>query len=401
MTYLRFYDNPYETEYTARIISVKAGKKDYLVTLDQTIFYPEGGGQPSDTGWINGIPVTFVEKKEGVVIHHLSGQPGGEKAECRLDWQHRFDYMQQHTGQHILSGVMYRDLGYNTVAVHQGDEYTTIEIDTESIEEAEIHRIEEAAMKIIADNLPVETLWIREDETSAYDLRREPKVSGDIRVVSLQGYDSVACGGVHTAAAGEVRLVKHVQTEKIRGRVRLYWKIGDRAMADYRLKNDIVSALVERFSSQPPELLERVEASIDELTAARRQVNLLESRLAACTARQLVEEGRVIQDSNGDMIFIRTELQDEGKDFLKKVVEGLPADRRWAFGGINHLQDSFQWILAVSGGIEFDFNSHRKDLMAPVDGKGGGRPSVWQGVGTRTEGAEEFFGLFEKILTAG
>ncbi len=401
MTYLRFYDNPYETEYTARIISVEEGKKDYLVTLDQTIFYPEGGGQPSDTGWIDDIPVTFVEKKDGGVIHHLEQEPAGEKAVCRLDWQHRFDYMQQHTGQHILSGVMYRDLGYNTVAVHQGDEYTTIEIDASTIEDEEILRIEEAAMQIIGNNLPVETRWIREDETDAYDLRREPKVSGDIRVVSLQGYDSVACGGVHTATAGEVGLVKHVLTEKIRGRARLYWKIGERAMADYRLKNTIITALVERFSAQTPELLQRIEASIEELTAARRQANLLESRLAACTARQLCDTGSVIQDSKGELVFITTELHEEGKDFLKKIVEGLPADRRWAFGGINNLQDSFQWILAVSGGIGFDFNRHRKELMAPVGGKGGGRPSVWQGIGTRAGGAEEFFTLFEKILTSG
>jgi alanyl-tRNA synthetase len=400
MTYLRFYDDPYETEYTARITSVEEGKNGCLVTLDQTIFYPEGGGQPSDRGWINDIPVTFVEKREGTVVHHLSRQPVGEKAECRLDWQHRFDYMQQHTGQHILSGVMYREFGYNTVAVHQGDEYTTIEIDTPSVEEEEIQLIEKRAMEIISGNLPVETRWIREDETGAYDLRREPKVSGDIRVVSLKGYDSVACGGVHTASAGEVGLVKHIQTEKIRGRVRLYWKIGDRAMADYRLKNTIVASLVERFSAQPPELLQRVEASIDELTTARRQANLLESRLAACAARQLIEEGRVVRTPRGEMVFIAAELQDEGKDFLKKTAEALPEDRRWAFCGMNRLQDSFQWILAVSEGVEFDFNRHRKELMAPVDGKGGGRPPVWQGIAARVEGAGEFFALFEKILRA-
>ncbi|MGC9312756.1 MAG: hypothetical protein ACP5IA_08670, partial [Sediminispirochaetaceae bacterium] len=192
----------------------------------------------------------------------------------------------------------------------------------------------------------------------------------------------------------------HIQTEKIRGRVRLYWKIGDRAMEDYRLKNNIVTALVERFSAQPPELLQRVEASIDELTAARRQADLLESRLAACTARQLFEEGRVVRTGQEETVFITAELQDEGKDFLKKIAEALPEDRRWAFCGMNRLQDSFQWILAVSEGVEFDFNRHRKELMAAIDGKGGGRQSVWQGIAARAEGAEEFFSLFEKILRA-
>ena len=402
MTILRFYENQYETEYNAIITSVIRKEEEYLVTLDQTIFYPEGGGQPSDRGWINEIPVTYVEKKNGEVIHHLRGDPAGEKASCRLDWKHRFDYMQQHTGQHILSGVLYRGLGYNTVAVHQGEEYTTIEIDTESIEQDEVRRVEEQAMELIARNLPVQSTWIGDDETGGYDLRREPKVKGDIRVVSLEEYDSVACGGVHTASTGEVGLVKHVQTEKIRGRARLYWKIGGRAYEDYRLKNDIAAVLVERFSAQPAELLCRIDAVVEEMTSLRRRANMLESRLAVCTARRICDEGREIMTPSGAVLFLTAETREEGKDFLKKLAEGIPKqDGMWAFCGINYMQDSFQWIIAVSEGSGFDFNRRRKELMEPIAGKGGGRPPVWQGVGMKADGAEEFVSLFEKVLSEG
>lgn len=400
MTVLRFYENQYETEYSAVITSVEQENDEYLVTLDQTIFYPEGGGQPADRGWINEIPVTHVEKRDGEVIHHLAEKPDGETALCRLDREHRFDYMQQHTGQHILSAVLYRDLGYDTVAVHQGEEYTTIEIETESIEDDEVRQTEQRAMEIIAGNLPIQSVWIRDEESQGYDLRREPKVKGDVRVVSLEDYDAVACGGVHTAFTGEVWLVKHVQTEKIRGRIRLYWKIGRRAYEDYRLKNDIVTSLGERFSSQPGQLLDRIGSVVDEMTSLRRQVNTLEGRLAAQTARQISHEGRELRTASGTILLFTAELREEGKDFLKKLVEAIPArERMWAFCGTNQMQESFQWIIAVSEETGFDFNRHRKELMGPIDGKGGGRPPVWQGVGMKAEGAGEFFSLFEKILS--
>ena len=400
MTELRFYQNQYESEYTASITSVKEGKEEFLVSLDQTIFYPEGGGQPSDIGWINDIPVTYVEKKDGEVLHHLSRKPEGPSAQCRLDWRHRFDYMQQHTGQHILSGVMYQDFGYNTVAVHQGEEYTTIEIETDSIGEDEIRKIEEKSMEIINSNLPVLCEWTREKEIDKYNLRRPPKVSGNIRVVSIQAYDSVACGGVHTGFTGEVGMLKHVQTEKIRGRIRLYWKIGQRAFSDYSLKNEIVAALVEKVSSQPPELVQRVDAVIQEVVTLRRQADLMEGRLAACTAQKIFHEGTVIRAAGGELVFMMIELEEEGKDFLKKLSAGLPADRSWVLCGVNYLQDSFQWIIAVSEKTDFDFNAYRGELMTIIDGKGGGRPPLWQGVGSNLEGAGAFFSKVREKLSA-
>jgi len=398
MTELDFYKDQYQTESAAAIVSMEQKKDICLVQLDRTIFYPEGGGQPADKGWINDIPVLHVEKRDGEVIHHLPQRPSGTQAVCRIDWDHRFDYMQQHTGQHILSGVMYRDFGYNTVAVHQGDAFTTIEIDSNSIPEEVIESIEDRSMEILRRNLSVETRWIKDQQVEDYDLRRKPKVSGDIRIVFIEDYDAVACGGVHTKTTGEVEMIKHVQTEKIRGRVRLYWKIGRRAYEDYRLKNRITTALVERFSAQVPDLLERIQSGMEELIALRRRAGLLESRLAESTALRVLEEGKKISVGRISVNLISLELQGEGKDFLKNLAGGLPQDVPWAFCSVNHLEGSFQWLIAVSEGLSFDFNSRRQVLMEPIGGKGGGRPPVWQGLGTKPEGINDFFQRFENAL---
>jgi alanyl-tRNA synthetase len=395
MSELLYYETPYERSFTATVTEAEPAAQGWAVQLDRTLFYPEGGGQPSDIGWIDNIEVTRVEKQGSQLWHYLVDKPEHNHVRGLIKWSHRFDYMQQHTGQHILSAVMYRRFGYNTVAVHQGDEYTTIEIDRDSIGSDEISEIENAAIELINQNLPLRTKWVKDSEVEEYDLRRDPKVSGDIRLVLLDSYDVVACGGIHTGSTGEVKLVKHVNTEKIRGRVRLYWKIGERAIEDYDRKNKIVQTLGDWFSAQAPELLERVEGSLDELNEQRKRANYMESRVAGLTAQQLLSEAR---PGTGGMPIITAEFNGEGKDFLKKVVQELPDDTPWAACLINHQEQSFQWLIAVSEQLEFDLNPHRKQLLALIDGKGGGRTPVWQGIGSTPEGLPQFFAQFSRLL---
>ncbi len=394
MSELLYYESPYESSFTAKITAVEQVKKEWAVQLDRTLFYPEGGGQPSDIGWINNIAVNRVEKREGKVWHYLAEKPEDTTIEVRglIKWSHRFDYMQQHTGQHILSAVMYRRLGYNTVAIHQGDEYTTIEIDTDSITQEEISEIETVAVEMINRNLPIRSSWVKESELGDYDLRREPKVGGDIRLVKLDTYDAVACGGIHTDSTGEVKLVKHIYTEKIRGRVRLYWKIGDRAIQDYELKNQTVATLVDWFSAPMQDLIPRVESTLRELTEQRKRANELESRVARLTAEQL------LKGAQGTLPVMLSEFEDEGKDFLKKIIQELPNDTEWAACLINHQGESFQWMVAVSEQVDFDFNAQRKELMSLIGGKGGGRPPVWQGIGTQKEGIPQLFKQFSALF---
>jgi alanyl-tRNA synthetase len=407
MSYALYYDTPYETEFTARIVSREETKKGPAVVLDRTLFYPEGGGQPSDVGVLGGAAVRAVKKRDGEILHYLSAEPevdAGEGAvRGRIDWSHRYDYMQQHTGQHILSAVMYRRYGYQTVSVHQGSEYITIEVEADSLDEELIRAFEDEAAALIARNEPVRAVWVSEEEAAGLDLRREPKVSGEIRIVKVDDFDAVACGGIHTATTGEVKLVKHVGTERIRGRQRLYWKIGDRAVRDYRLRTKVTAELSDLLSVPTEGIPERTRGLVEELTALRGEYAALEDRLAAQEVRRLSEAAETIETAESEESAesaesaqsIRAafgEYHGEGKDFLRRLGDAVKeGEERLLLCAVNHSEKGMQWLVAAGPGVVCPFNEHRRELLEPIAGKGGGKPPVWQGVGEEPVGLAEFY----------
>ncbi|MFO7849882.1 MAG: alanine--tRNA ligase-related protein [Spirochaetia bacterium] len=414
-----YYTEPYTAVFTAEVKAIERSKNGAAVQLDRTAFYPEGGGQPADHGVIGGVRVEDVKKAEGKILHYLAVPAEeleeyfreGSEVYCRIDWNRRYDFMQQHTGQHLLSAVMYRDFGYHTVSIHQGSESTSIEIETDSLKDMAILQIEERVLQLISENLSVKAFWIDEKDAPSYDLRREPKVSGDLRIVAVEGYDAVACGGIHTATTGEVRLVRCEGTEKIRGRVRLYWKIGDRAIEDYREKSTIVSELVDLFSSPQEKLLERIRTSSQELVDLRRDYGLLEERTAKLEAGRLLSEAgektpaaerSPASGEKGETAVITASYSGESKDFLRKVADGLCAEPAAAFCGTNLTEKGVQWIVALGEEAEgkIDFNARKEELLAPIEGRGGGKPPIRQGLGTHPDGTEEFFRVFRSFFTS-
>lgn len=402
-TELLYYTEPYSSEFEATVIGVDEDEKGSVVRLDRTAFYPEGGGQPSDLGSIGGARVTDVKKRDAEVLHYLEppldGIEEGVVLGCRIDWRRRFDYMQQHSGQHLLSAVLYRDFGYQTVSVHQGSDDTAIEIEAAALKESEILQIEERVLELIGENRPIRSFWVGEDELSSYDLRREPKVSGRIRIVEVEGYDAVACGGVHTAGTGEVRLVRHAGTEKIRGRIRLHWKIGARAVDDYREKSRIVAELVDLFSSPQQELVSRIGASSKELVELRREYTQLEGRTAALEAERLLAASAVETDED-DLLLITVSYSGEGKELLRKIAEQVAEEPRAAFCGTNESEKGLQWVIALGEEAEesIDFNLKKGELLAAIDGKGGGKPPIRQGIGQNPDGVTELFAAFRRLF---
>ena len=194
-TELLFYNDPYMTGFHARVKAVERANGEFEIVLDRTCFYPQGGGQPADTGSIDGIPVTDVKKKDGLVYHRMPSVPEKEEVDGEINWERRFDYMQQHSGQHILSAVLYRVIGYNTVSVHFGEEYASIETDAEHLTDSELVLLEEESNSLICRNIPIRGTWTTSDNLEGYSLRRETKVTGDVRIVALEDFDAVACGG--------------------------------------------------------------------------------------------------------------------------------------------------------------------------------------------------------------
>jgi len=388
-----YYDEPYRTEFSARVIDVNTSGQECEIVLDRTCFYPEGGGQPSDIGTIEDIPVLHVYKKDGVIYHRVSSTPKTEDVKGKIDWSHRFDYMQQHTGQHIISAVLYQSLGYNTVSVHFGEDYTSVEADTENMEQEELDRLEEEVNSLINRNIPVEENWTTSEDLDEYSLRRPTAVTGDVRVISLEKFDSVACGGVHCRTTGEVGLVKIIGTEKIRGRIRILFKIGGRAYKDYHIKTDAVTKLSTLLSAPLEELPERASAVLEENTQLKQELAALKREKILAEADRMYNTTPPDEDGIRRLGEALTEYENRDiMDLAKHLIRG---------SGIHVClilkeSDSLFWCIGCSDDLEFPFKEARAELLQAIEGKGGGRFPVWQGMGRNPKGIEEFIKVWRR-----
>ncbi len=394
-TELLYYKDPYQVDFNATVLSVKkveSGENIWDVILDKTCFYPEGGGQPSDTGLIDGIQVKQVVKKDGEVFHRMVSPPEIGKVDCRIDWEHRFDYMQQHTGQHILSGALYK-LGYETVSVHQGMSVTTIEIDKSDISEEDLQNVETLSNRIISQNIKLNSTWVSDAQVKELSLRRKSKVSGEIRIISIGDFDQVACGGVHTVTTGEVQCVKSLFVEKIRGHARISWKIGNRVLQEYGEMSHIIAELSSTFSARQPELLLKVNEVLNNFQENKRLYKQLEERFISSQIKELFNKTK----KNNDVFFLTDIFENESKDFLRNFVSLIKTDNKYLVCLINMNNSNFQWILA-SCGIDFPFTENRQNLLSLIGARGGGKAPVWQGVADNTDGIDSFFNALKEIL---
>jgi alanyl-tRNA synthetase len=387
MTEKLFYQNQYQNEFEASVTRAVETRDGWEVYLDRTQFYPEGGGQPSDRGRIDDIPLIDVRKSGDDIAHILPELPKGSRVRGRVDWSWRFDYMQQHTAQHILSAVLYREFGIGTLAVHLGVELLSIEIDREAVDEAILEKVDAQAQELICRNLEVETIWTDEHSVGAYKLRREPAVSGEIRLVNIADYDAAACGGVHCGRTGEVMLVRRAGSEKIRGRLRIFWRAGDRALSDYGKKTALVGRLCELYSVKEDELEERSRRLLDELEGARKEISALRKERAASAARILTEEAESMESG---ISFIAVRFEGEEKNVLRSIAEALAPEGPMLAVLTNELPEGVQWLVHAAVGLDFPFSAHSKELLAPIGGKGGGKPPTWQGIGREISGIQAF-----------
>ncbi len=395
MTEKLFYQNQYQNEFEAAVTRTVEIDGGWEVYLDRTRFYPEGGGQPSDRGRIDDMPLIDVRKSGDDIAHILPGPPKGKQVRGQVDWSRRFDYMQQHTAQHILSAVLFREFGIGTLAVHLGEELLSIEIDREVVDRALLEKLDDHAQELICRNLEVETIWTDDQSVGAYNLRRDPAVSGEIRLVKIGDYDAAACGGVHCGRTGEVKLVRHAGSEKIRGRLRLFWRAGDRALTDYGAKMALIGRLCGLLSVKEDELEERSRRLLEELQGARKEISALRKEKAASAARSLVQQA---ESTESGIFFTAGRFEGEEKDVLRSIAEGLDPEGPMLAVLTNELPDGVQWLVHAAGGLDFPFSSHSGELLAPIGGKGGGKPPTWQGIGREVSGIQAFIDSCRSLI---
>jgi alanyl-tRNA synthetase len=361
-----YLENPYKVEFEARVIEKVTWEQKPALILDQTCFYPESGGQPSDKGMINGIEVINVLAHEAKIIHLVAEDIPVGKVTGKVDWQTRFDHMQQHSGQHILSQCLHELLSAGTLAFHLGETISTLEIDLRNISEEELENIERRANEIVFEDREVKSYFVPEEKIKSVPLRRPPKKKGIIRVVEVSDFDFSACGGTHVRRTGEIGLIKILRLERIRNNVRFEFLCGKRALEDYASEGEIFST-VEKLSS--------------DLKSQKRGRKKLQEQIAHYEAQEIIQEtkGKIIKEVLVDKTaeearFLAINIIRKG-DFV--VLLGLKGEER------GHL------ILACSENLSIDMRELVPQVSALIKGKGGGSPSLVEVAGEEKEYLEQ------------
>ena len=246
-----YYADPFLTDFTATVLDCQPGKNGYLVTLDRTAFYPEGGGQPADHGVLDGAVVTDVHEKNGVILHNVDRAVEiGKTVAGAIDWGRRFDHMQQHSGEHICSGLICERFHCDNVGFHMGADIVTIDFNAD-ISWEELLEIEAKANQYLYENHPIDIQFHRGAELEAIDYRSKKALEGDVRIVAFPGADCCACCGTHVLRSGQVGLVKFLSVQKFREGVRIELLCGKRALEYLSKTWEQAKAIGQRLSVKP------------------------------------------------------------------------------------------------------------------------------------------------------
>lgn len=361
-----YYEDPFLREFTARVLSCEEAGSGWRVTLDRTAFYPEGGGQPADHGLLDGVLVTDVHEKNGVVFHTCSVPVEiGTAVEGKIDWPRRFDHMQQHSGEHILSGILCEQFHCDNVGFHLGAETVTIDYNA-AISWEQALEAEGLANQAVWADRPVEITYPAPEALAALSYRSKRELTGQVRIVTFPGADCCACCGTHVLRAGQVGLVKVLSCQKFREGVRMEILCGARALRYLSSVYGQARAVGQRLSVKPLEIQGAVERLEEELSAAKaRMADLEQTAFAALAAGQA---GR------GDVLLFQSPMRPDSlrrlADAVGKSCGGLAA----VFSG-----EGAKWSYALVRGDGGDIAPLVKELNETLHGRGGGRNGFAQG----------------------
>jgi alanyl-tRNA synthetase len=374
-----YYNDSYTLNFQADVVERTTLRDRPALILDRTYFYPEGGGQPPDTGLINGVPVVDVQTREAdrAVLHVLEAPLPDSRIEGQIDAARRLDHMQHHSGQHILSQALEQAGRARTLSVHMSAESMTIDVDRADFTPDDWAAVEELANQIVREDRVVRAWFPDPDELTALNIRKMPDVVGKVRIVDVGGFDITACGGTHVARTGEIGLIKVVKADRRGNTTRLEFRCGGRALRDYRAKNGVINRLTAALTvgySELPDAIERLQAQNkalqSALEAAKRQ--LAEAEAAALLA--------AAPEKSGYKVVARA-FADRPPEDLRLLAAALTANPGVValFGAAG---EKAQLIFSRSEGIAPDMAALLKIAFAALGaGKGGGRPNMAQGGG--------------------
>ncbi len=408
MTRRLYYEDTELTRFTSRLLRLepqeRAGTTRWAAVLEATGFYPEGGGQPADRGLLEGIAVADVQDREGEVLHFLAAPlqaAPGASVSGEVDTARRADFRRQHTGQHILSAALLAAARARTISANLGEELTTVEVDLPSLGAGALEAAEEEANRIVCRNLPVLLHWVSPEEAARFPLRKPPPAGRErLRIVEIPGVDASACGGLHVSSTGEVGLILYAGQEKIRGRLRLQWKIGGRAWRVLRAQEGVLAELARELTCGVEELPARLRSLKAGLKARELAASAAEARLAELLAQSLGAEAEEL--SPGGPRLICRLLEAEGPALLPTLFQALTAwPRTVVCLAAASTEGGLSWLLGSSEDLNLDLGARLPTLLPLIEGKGGGRGHRWQGKGRRSEGWPALCAELGRLLREG
>lgn len=367
MTEKLFYQDSHLKEFTARVQMCQPKKDAYEVVLDRTAFFPEGGGQYADTGLLGDVRVLDVHERDGI-IYHLTEAPieAGIEVTGKIDWELRFMKMQQHTGEHIVSGLVHARFGYNNVGFHLGSEDCTMDFNGEITKE-ELKEIEWAANEAVSGNLEVQVSYPSKEELEVMEYRSKIEIEGQVRIVTIPGYDVCACCAPHVNHTGEIGLVKLTNVQRYKGGVRVTMLCGFRALRDYREKESHVKNISALLCAKENEVFQAVEH-------LKEEQGRLKAKLAENERKLLEYRAKEIPAEDDFVCLFEKELEGDGPRILMNLVlaEGK-------IGCAVFLETGREEYRYVIGSKTMDMRPIAKGLNEEFSGRGGGKPEMVQG----------------------
>ena len=394
MTERIYYSEPYRRSFDAKVLAVDTVAGHTHVTLDQTAFYPTSGGQPFDTGTLGGAAVTeVIDREDGTIAHVVSGSPRvGDVVTGEIDWARRFDHMQQHTGQHVLSASFDRLFGVRTESFHMGQLSSTIDLARE-VSEAEIAKAEEDANRVVWEDRAVSIRFASAEEAAAMGMRKESSRAGTLRLIDVEDYDLSACGGTHVARTGAIGIIAIGGWEKFKGGSRVEFLCGGRALQRFRVWRGALSAVQKHLSVPPIEMAASIERMQEDAKAVQRTIRSFQEKLATHEAQALVARAQRV----GDGLLIAEALEGWDPQGLKAIAVAAAAAQPDVVVALFTSTTPAQVVIARGAKSTADASAVLKQLAAKFGGKGGGKPDLAQGGGLGAR-ADELVAYVKEIL---
>ncbi len=394
-----FYQDPYIQTFNttlAKQAQDEAGK--WYATLEQTAFYPKGGGQPYDTGTLNDQKVIEVQEINGEIRHYLD-QPFSEATKDvagNIDWERRYDHMQQHAGQHLLSAAFEELFSYKTKSFHLGKEVSTIDLATTGLTEQEVLEAESLVNRIILENRKIETKWVTKDELSDYPLRKELSVSENIRLVIIPEFDYNGCGGTHPHSTGGVASLKILSLEKQKNMIRVSFVAGNRVLKQLHDKQQVLSELSSLLNAPQNGMGVAVTRILDQSKEQAKELKDMKEKLLEYEAAALVSQKELVSGRTIIKSVLKNREMAELQSMARKLVSARDDINVFL---VAENVGKLQFVGARGSDSDINMKFIANKVFAFINGKGGGRENFVQGGGETTLTGEEVLEKITHIIT--